>query len=149
MNQISQCFGKNAKNRDLSDGSKTDDDDSKKPREGSYTNEADIFEQGVESAGCWKALFNCLKNFEEKLNDLYLLANSNKEVQIKGEKELIDSTSSVEFLTSKFDKLDRERKEKDELIDSLQIEGFSLKVEVKNLEKKQIIRSNTRLGIAC
>ena len=152
MNQISQYFGKNAKNRDLSDGSKTDDDDSKKPREGSsgsYTNEADIFEQGVESAGCWKVLFNCLKNFEEKLNDLYLLANSNKEMQIKGEKELIDLTSSVEFLTSKFDELDREKKEKDEVIDSLQIEGFSLKVEVKNLEKKQIIRSNTRLGIAC
>ena len=35
MNQISQYFGINPKKRDLSDGSKTDDDDSKKPREGS------------------------------------------------------------------------------------------------------------------
>ena len=35
MNQISQYFGKNPKKRDLSDGSKTGDDDSKKPREGS------------------------------------------------------------------------------------------------------------------
>ena len=33
MNQISQYFGKNAKKRDLNDGSKTGDDDSKKPRE--------------------------------------------------------------------------------------------------------------------
>ena len=48
MNQISQYFGKNPKKRDLSDGSKTGDDDSKKPREGSsesYTDEADIFEK--------------------------------------------------------------------------------------------------------
>ena len=67
------------------------------------------------------------------MNDLYLLANSNKEIQIKGDKKLIDLTSLVEFLTSKFDELERERKEKDELINSLQIEASSLKVEVKNL----------------
>ena len=70
------------------------------------------------------------------MNDLYMLANSNKEMQIKGDKQLIDLTSSMEFLTSKFDELERERKEKDELINSLQIEVSSLKVEVKNLEKK-------------
>ena len=64
-----------------------------------------------------------------------MLANSNKEMQIKGDKQLIDITSSVEFLTSQFDELEKERKEKDELINSLQIEVSSLKVEVKNLEK--------------
>ena len=60
MNQISQYFGKNPKKRDLSEGSKTSDDDSKKPREGSsgsYTEEADLFEEGVESADCRKVLF--------------------------------------------------------------------------------------------
>ena len=48
MNQISQYLGKNTKKRDLSDDSKTSDD-SKKPREGSsgsYTEEADVFEDG-------------------------------------------------------------------------------------------------------
>ena len=57
-------------------------------------------------------------------------------MQIKGDKQLIDLTSSVEFLTSKFDELERQRKEKDELINSLQIEVSSLQVKVKNLEKK-------------
>ena len=55
--------------RDLSDGSKTGDDDSKKPREGSsgsYTEEAGVFDEGVESADCGKVLFNCLKNLEQK-----------------------------------------------------------------------------------
>ena len=36
-------------------------------------------------------------------------------MQIKGDKQLIDLTSLVEFLTSRFDKLRKERKEKDEL----------------------------------
>ena len=40
-------------------------------------------------------------------------------MQIKGDKQLIDLTSPVEFLTSKFDEVERERKEKDELINSL------------------------------
>ena len=85
MNQILQYFGKNPKERDLSDSSKTGDNDSKKPREGSsgsYTDEVDNFE-GVESADCRKVLFNYLKNLQEKVNDLYLLGNSNKEMQIK------------------------------------------------------------------
>ena len=60
--------------------------------------------------------------------DLYKLANSNKEMQIKDDKQLIDLTSSVEFLTTKFDELQRENKDKDKLIHSLQIEVSSLKV---------------------
>ena len=46
MNQISQYSGKNPMKRDLSDGSKICDNDSKKPRagnSGSYTDEADMF----------------------------------------------------------------------------------------------------------
>ena len=62
MNQILQCFGKNPKKRDLSDNSKTGDDDSKKPQQGS--SKTDVFEEGVESADCRKVLFNCLKNLE-------------------------------------------------------------------------------------
>ena len=55
MNQMSQYFGKNPRKRDLSDGSKTGDDDSKKPREGSSEScneETDVFKEGVELANC-------------------------------------------------------------------------------------------------
>ena len=46
------------------------------------------------------------------MNDLWMLANSNKEMQIKDDKQLTDLTSSVEFLTSKFDELEKEKKRK-------------------------------------
>ena len=70
------------------------------------------------------------------MNHLYMLANSNKAMQIKADKRLIDLTSLVEFLITKFDELEKRRKKKYELINSLQIEVSSVKVEVKNLEKK-------------
>ena len=110
MNQIYQYFGKNPEKTGLSDGSKTGGNDSKKPQEGSsgsYTNEAYIFGEGAESADCQKVLFNCLKNLEEKMNDLHMLANSTKEMQIKGNKQLIDLTSLLEILTSKFDEREK------------------------------------------
>ena len=59
----------------------------------------------------------------------------NKEMQIKGDKQLIDFISLVKLSTFKFE-LEKERKEKDKLIDSLQVEVSLLKVGVKNLEKK-------------
>ena len=96
MNQISQYFGKNPKKRDLSDSLKTVDDDSKKPRE-SYTEEAGVFEESVESDHFRKVLLNYLKNLERKINDRYTLANRNKEMQVKGDKQLIGLTFSVEF----------------------------------------------------
>ena len=41
------------------------------------------------------------------MNDLQMLANSTKEMQIKGNKQLIDLTSSLEILISKFDELEK------------------------------------------
>ena len=43
------------------------------------------------------------------MNDLNILANSNNEMQIEGDKQLIHLTYSVEFLTIKFDELKKER----------------------------------------
>ena len=41
--------------------------------------------------------------------------------------QIIDLTSSVEFFTSKFDELEKEREEEDELINSLQVVTLFLK----------------------
>ena len=50
-------FWKECQEKGSQDGSKTGDDDSKKPLEdssGSYTDKADILEEGFESADCRK-----------------------------------------------------------------------------------------------
>lgn len=71
-----------------------------------------------------------------------MLVSSKIKMQIKGDKQLFDITSLVEFLTSKFNELKKERKQKDELINSLEIKFHKqifkcfLKVKVKNIQKK-------------
>ena len=49
------------------------------------------------------------------MNDLYMLGNSNKEMEIAGDKRLI---FLVKFFTSKLDELDQERK-KEELMNNV------------------------------
>lgn len=72
-------FCRESQIKDLSDGPNTGSGDSKKPRSsGSYTDEANIFEEGVEPADCREVLFNYLMNFEGKINDLFKLVNSNE-----------------------------------------------------------------------
>ena len=44
---------------------------------------------------------------------IYEVANSTKETQIKDEKQLADLTSSLDYITKKFDEFEEERKKKD------------------------------------
>ena len=59
---------------------------------------------------------NCLKELEAKALKMYGEASSTKESQIKGEKQLEDMISSVDYITKKFDEYEEERKKKDEQI---------------------------------
>ena len=47
---------------------------------------------------------------------MYGVASSTKKSQIKGKKQLEDVTSSVDYITKKFDEYEEERKKKDEQI---------------------------------
>ena len=40
-------------------------------------------------------------------------------MHIKGEKQLVDLAGSVKFMTSKFDELEKDRKEKENIINNL------------------------------
>ena len=53
---------------------------------------------------------NCLKELEAKVLKMYGVASSTKESQIKDEKQLEDVTSSVDYITKKFDEYEEERK---------------------------------------
>ena len=59
---------------------------------------------------------NCLKKLEAKVLKMYGVASSTKKSQIKGKKQLEDVTSSIDYITKKFDEYEEERKEKDEQI---------------------------------
>ena len=50
--------------------------------------DADIFEEGIESPRCAGILYSCLQNLEKKVNKIFELSSLTKEAQIKGAKHM-------------------------------------------------------------
>ena len=137
MDDITKFFRSSSKKRDLSDTSKTDEDP-KKIREASsasFADEGDVFNEFVDSSACREILLNCLKDLEAKIMETYEQGNENKNMHIKGEKELVDLAGSVNFMTSKFDELKKDRKEKEKISNNLKGEVSYLSRKLGKLEQ--------------
>ena len=74
----------------------------------------------MESANCKAILFKCLKNLEVKVKEIFDLANTANESQVKEEQQLNCLTESVEFIYARFDECGADFKKKDEIINSLE-----------------------------
>ena len=95
---IAKYFDKNSKKRDLS-GDSNPEKERKKIRDGSSAStidNCDVFEEGLESPECKEIFFNCLRNLQEKVTEIFNLAQDTRNMQIKGDKQLEELKSSVE-----------------------------------------------------
>ena len=121
MEDITKFFRSSSEKKDLSDTSKRDEDPNKirEASSANFADESDGFNEDIDSSGCREILFNCLKNLEAKVMEIYEQGNENKNMHIKGEKQLVDLAESVKFMTSKFDELEKDRKEKEKIINNL------------------------------
>ena len=63
-----------------------------------------------------------LQNLEVKISKIYNLSNNLRSMKIKGDKQLVDLTQSVRLMSEKFDDFEKDRKEKEKLINSLKQE---------------------------
>ena len=92
------------KKRDLSDKS-TNEEERKKARESSLdlsvsketSDDTDVFTEGIESPRCANILYDCLKNLELKVNEIYELSSSTCA------KQLEDVNESIKFINEKFE----------------------------------------------
>ena len=75
-----------------------------------------MFEEALKSDDCVEILCNCMKNVEEKMNELFQVTSSAKDSQIKGELQLKDLNEAANFISAKFDKYEKERKEREQII---------------------------------
>ena len=124
-----------SKKRDLPDKSK-DWEDSKVKESNSLNSLTDeVFSDGLNSLELAKLLVNCLKSIENQVKELFTFHEEAKESQIK-------VTESLEFMSEKFDDLEKEIKKKDEKINQLEktIENFveiqkSLLSDIDDLEQ--------------
>ena len=92
---------------------------------------------------CKEILFNCLKNLEAKVMEIYEQRNENKNMHIKGEKQLVVPAESVKFMTSKFDELKKNQKEKEKIINNLKGEVIYLSKKLGKWNSGLMLSSNT------
>ena len=61
-----------------------------------------------------------LKTLEVKISEIYNLSNDTRSMQIKGNKQLADLTQPVKFMSEKFKEFEKDCKEKEKVINSLE-----------------------------
>ena len=66
-----------------------------------------------------KILSNCFKNLDKQVKELYILGQSNNKKHIKDEKQLLDLTEFINFVTKNIYEYEKVRAEKEKLIKSL------------------------------
>ena len=139
MKDISKLFEKASKKKDLSDQSKTCEDPKNMREErsaGSLTDMADdVFAECLKSPECIEILFICFRNVERQTKDIYTSAHSRQDHQNKGEKQLIDLTESINFLSDKFKEYEEDRAKKDKITEDLKSEVDGLSTKIEKLEK--------------
>ena len=67
--------------------------------------------------------------------EIYEQGNENKNMHVKVEKQLVDLAGSVKFITSKFDEVEKDRKEKEKIINNLKGEVSYLSEKLGKLEE--------------
>ena len=99
MNSIAKYFDKNSKKRELNDESKTSEEPKKhrEDNEITYIENPDVFSEGMESEDCKSILYKCLKNLDRKVNEIYNLARSTQQLQIKGDGHLSEIQKQLIF----------------------------------------------------
>ena len=138
MMEITKFFDK--KKRDLSSKS-NDGDDSKRPRESSLDDSianatnADVFTESLKSEDCVAILYSCMKKLEEEMKKVLQMCEKTKESQIKGESQLNSLSEAMDFMTNKFDEYERERQEKDKIIDSMKSDMVNINKKIEKLER--------------
>ena len=117
MNNIISFFDK--KKRELSKNS-NDGQDTKKQHETSSSelsfekaSDGDIFKDSLKSEDCILILKTFIENIWKKMEELCIATKNTKEIQIKGELQLVSMNKTINFISAKFDGFKKDRHKKD------------------------------------
>ena len=122
MMEITKFFDK--KKQDLKSKS-IDEDDSERPQVPSLENSimnsinTDVFNEFLKSEDCVIILYSCMKILKEEMKKVIQMCKRIKDSPINGETQLKYVSESIDFMNNKFDEYERERQEKDKIIDSM------------------------------
>ena len=82
---------------------------------------------------------NCMQNLEKQVGQIFRMLGKTEDRQIKGECQLTDLAKGIEFITQKFDEYEKDQREKNAIIATLQneLKSASMKVEDLEMEKQE------------
>ena len=115
----------NAKKRELSSQLENGGDTKKQCEEPTIVD--DVFKEGLQNPDCLAILLICLCNLEIQLNSFLKESAEFKESRIQGDKQLQKLNASITLLRENFDDYERERKEKDQIMENLQKSKINMK----------------------
>ena len=76
------------------------------------------------------------RNVEKQMKEIFVLAKSTQKQQIKGERQLNDFHDFAQFISDKFKEYEKNRAKKNEIIEKLQSQVWTLSSKVSKLEKQ-------------
>ena len=76
-------------------------------------NNGEVFKEALKSDDCVAILCNCMKDLEEKINELFQIISSAKDNQVQDELQLKDLNEAVNFIFRNFDEYEKEKKERE------------------------------------
>ena len=77
-----------------------------------------------------------MRNMEKQVKELFLLAQENKEKDVKGGSGLNELTIALDLISGKFDDYERKTRMKNKVIEELKSEVSDINTFVKNLENQ-------------
>ena len=77
-----------------------------------------------------------MQNMEKQVKELFLLAQENKEKDVKGGSGLNELTIALDLISGKFDDYERKTRMKNKVIEELKSEVSDINTFVKNLENQ-------------
>ena len=72
-------------------------------------------------------LMNCMQNLEKQVGQIFKMLERIEDLQIKGECQIADLAKGVDFITKNFDEYEKDQREKNAIIATLQSELKSVK----------------------
>ena len=78
-----------------------------------------IFGERLSSPDCVKGLYNCIRSVEKQMQGIHSKAKETKIIQIKSKQHLMDLNKSINFICEKLDEFERDRDEKEQIINEL------------------------------
>ena len=84
-----------------------------------------------------------MKNLEKQVGQIFKMLEKTEDHQIKGQCQPTDLAKGAEFITQKFDEYEKDQREKDTIVVTLQNALKSDSMKVEDLEKKRKGKNST------